>query len=208
MPSETLAGSSAPTVGLPKMTYEEFLEWVPEDFRAEWVDGNIIPMAPPSTDHQDISLFLAAALRAFAETKKLGKVLAAPVQVKIGAELGGREPDIIFLANEHLDRVRKNHIAGPVDLAVEIIGPDSRGRGRGEKYYEYEAGGVREYWLIDPLRRQTEFYQLDESGTYALIPPVDGRYASRELPGLWIETRWLWQPPTLLEVLRAWALIA
>lgn len=190
------------------MTYEAFLEWVPEDYRAEWVAGTVIPMAPPSIDHQHICAFLTASLRTYAEAKGLGKVFAAPIQMKTGDELGGREPDVLFVATHHLNRLQKNHLAGPADLVVEIIGPDSRGRDRGEKFYEYEAGGVREYWLIDPLRRQAEFYQLGEGGTYSLIPPANGRYQSRELPGLWLDVEWLWNPPPLLEVLRSWGLIA
>ena len=80
--------------------------------------------------------------------------------MKIGPDLPGREPDILFIAREHLDRFRDTYLDGPADLVVEIISRDSRARDRGDKFYEYEQGGVREYWLLDYLRRQAEFYQL------------------------------------------------
>lgn len=49
---------------------------------------------------------------------------------------------------------------GTPDLIVEVTSPESLARDRGEKYVEYEAAGVREYWLIDPDRQQitTRFF--------------------------------------------------
>jgi len=93
---------------------------------------------------------------------------------------------------------------------VEIISPDSRARDRGEKFYEYEQGGVREYWMIDPLRKPAEFYQRGEDGIYRLVPVGDdGIYRSAVLEGLWLKVEWLWQEPLprLLSVLKEWGLI-
>ncbi|MEJ7756097.1 MAG: Uma2 family endonuclease [Nocardioidaceae bacterium] len=56
---------------------------------------------------------------------------------------------------------QKTYLDGAADLAIEIISPESIGRDRGEKFVEYEAAGIREYWLIDPERRQAEFYRLE-----------------------------------------------
>ncbi len=190
-----------------RMTYEEFLDWVPEDFRAEWVDGAVLPMPPPNIEHQTISAYLSRILGTYVEIKELGLVLAAPVQMKVGPELGGREPDILFLQTARLDRLRKVFVNGPADLVVEIISPEHGARDRGEKFYEYEAGGVREYWIIDPPRRAVEFHQLNGEGIYETIPLVAGRYESRALPGMWLEIGWLWERPPLLEVLRAWGLL-
>jgi Uma2 family endonuclease len=69
----------------------------------------------------------------------------------------------------------------------------SRVRDRGEKFYEYEEAGIPEYWLIDPLRREVEFYQLDARGRYrTILPDAEGVYRSRVLPGFWLRVRWLW----------------
>ena len=40
------------------VTFEEFMEWADEDSRAEWVDGEIIVMAPSNLGHQDLLGFL------------------------------------------------------------------------------------------------------------------------------------------------------
>ena len=130
--------------------------------------------------------------------------------MKTGPDLPGREPDILFIAREHLDRMRNSYLDGPADLVVEIISPDSRARDRGEKFYEYEQGGVREYWLLDPLRRQAEFYQRGPDGIFRLVPGgEDGTYRSAVLEGLWLKVEWLWQEPLppLMSVLREWRLV-
>ena len=93
---------------------------------------------------------------------------------------------------------------------MEIIRPESRARDRGDKFFEYEAGGVPEYWLIDPVREQAEFYQIDEKGIYRLVPlDAEGRYHSAMLPDLWLQVDWLWEMPLppLLAILKQWELI-
>jgi Uma2 family endonuclease len=193
-----------------KMTYEEFLTWADEDTRAEWVNGEVIILSPASDKHQDLAGFLTALLRHFVETSQLGVVRFAPFQMKTGPDLPGREPDILFIAREHLDRLRDTYLDGPADLVVEIISRDSRARDRGDKFYEYEQGGIREFWLLDYLRRQAEFYQLGPDGIYRLVPVgEDGIYHSAVLEGLWLRVEWLWQEPLppLMSVLREWRLI-
>jgi Uma2 family endonuclease len=193
-----------------QMTYEEFLAWADEDTWAEWVKGEVIILTPASKQHQDLVAFLAALLRFFVEAHRSGLVLTAPFQMKLGPDLPGREPDIIFVAREHLARLQNTYLEGPADLVVEIVSPDSRARDRGEKFYEYEQGGVQEYWLLDYLRRQAEFYQRGADGIFRLVPAgEDGSYRSAVLEGLWLKVEWLWQEPLppLMSVLREWRLV-
>src|ERR671924_413088 len=190
-----------------RMTYEEFLAWADEDTWAEWVNGEVIILTPAALRHQQLATFLATSINFFVDAHQFGVVLTAPFQMKIGPDLPGREPDILFIAREHLDRLKNTYLDGPADLVVEIISRDSRSRDRGEKFYEYEQGGVREYWLLDPLRRQAEFYQRGPDGIFRLVPAgADGIYHSTVLEGLWLWVEWLWQEPLppLLTVLREW----
>ena len=200
----------AKTVPLEQMTYEEFLAWADEDTWAEWVNGEVVILTPASNRHQLLVGFLIHLFQHFVEAHQLGVVLTAPFQMKLGSDLPGREPDILFITREHLDRLQNAYLDGPADLVVEIISRDSRARDRGEKFYEYEQGGVREYWLLDYLRRQAEFYQLGSDGIYRSVP-VDaaGIYCSTVLNGLWLKVDWLWQEPLplLLAVLKEWGLV-
>jgi Uma2 family endonuclease len=187
-----------------RMTYEEFLAWADEDTLAEWVEGEVIMTSPASDRHQDLADFLTAVLRVFVESRGLGWVRSAPFQMKL--EASGREPDLVFVASDQLYRVHRSYLDGPASLAVEIVSPESVGRDRGDKFYEYARGGVPEYWLIDPDQQLAEFYQLDTPGRYRLVSPDEqGVYTSRVLPGFWLRVDWLWQQPLppVLDVLKA-----
>jgi Uma2 family endonuclease len=188
-----------------KMSYEEFLAWADEDTLAEWEDGEIIMSSPASLYHQDLAGFLATIMRLFVEHHNLGVILSAPFQMKLE---NGREPDVLYIAKFHLDRLKETYLEGPADLAVEIVSPESWGRDRGKKFVEYEAGGVAEYWLVDPERQWIECYQLSEKGRYRIaFSGESGTYHSRELSGFWIQVDWLWQDP-LPDVARtAWEII-
>ncbi len=188
----------------PTMTFEEFLHYGEEGW-SEWVDGRVITEGPRSTAHQSLVMFLSIFLSTFVEKTGLGEVLAGPLLMWLEAQKRGREPDILFVSSAHQDRFTPVYLNGPADLVVEIISPESLGRDRGEKFVEYEAAGIPEYWLIDPERRRAEFYRLDVRGHYH-DAGVDGagRYHSQVLAGLWVEPGWFWQEPLppVLDLLR------
>jgi Uma2 family endonuclease len=179
---------------IPKMSYEEFLEWADEDTLAEWVNGEVILSSPAGKQHQKIGIFLERIVGFFVEHRQLGEILTPPFQMKLSKS--GREPDLLFIKQKHLDRLKENYIDGPADLAVEIISPESAGRDRGEKFYEYEQAGIPEYWLIDPEKKRAEFYVLNSEGNYDLAKSGSkGKFDSRILPGFWLSVEWLWADP-------------
>lgn len=117
-------------------------------------------------------------------------------------------PDIFFVAKENLSRLKDNYLEGPADLVVEIISSGSRTIDQSDKFLEYQQGGVREYWLLDPERKHAEFYRRDAEGVFQLVPiGGDNIYRSVVLEGLWVDVRWLWRRPPLMDVLKAWGLI-
>src|SRR5438132_14310377 len=145
---------------LPRMTYEEFLDWADEDTWAEWVDGEVIILSPASLLHQALDTFLLSVLTSFVSFRDLGIVLGPPFQMKTGPDLPGREPDVIFVAREHLDRLRDVYLDGPADLVVEIVSPDSRTRDSQDKLHEQEEGGVPEYWCLIRFQEKRSFISL------------------------------------------------
>lgn len=190
-----------------RMTYAEFLRR--EDGQhTEWVDGEVVAMAPISIEHNDLTVFLLQILGPWAQSHDLGTLKCEPYQMKTGPDLPGRSPDIMFIAKRNLSRLKKTHLEGPADLVIEIISPGSQSVDRGEKYYEYEKGGVREYWLIDPIRRRAEFYVLCKDGSYRLASIEEGIYRSAVMKGLWLKVAWLWQKPlpSVLDILKVWKL--
>ncbi|MBX6315496.1 MAG: Uma2 family endonuclease [Isosphaeraceae bacterium] len=196
-----------------RLTYEEYLDWLDSDTHAEWVDGEVVLMNPSNLKHADMSRFLIALLSFFVDAHQLGQLCHESFPMKTGLDLPGRSPNIVFVAKENLHRLRQapDFLDGPADLVVEIISPESRTRDRKEeKYAEYERGGVREYWLIDPERRRADFDRLGDEGRFTPLPIDEaGVVRSSVLDGLWREVDWLWREPKplLRDVLRAWGLI-
>jgi len=202
-------GRQAKNVPPGLVSFEEYLEWLDEDTWAEWVDGEVVMLSPANTRHQLIKGFLVMIMRIYAEQKDLGTVLDAPFPMKLGDVRRGREPDVLFVAKEHLDRLKDTYLDGPADLVVEIVSPESRLRDRGEKFAEYEAGGVREYWLIDPDEQRADFYVLGADGRYERRRPQEGLYRSEALKDFWLREDWLRREPLppVLEVLKELGLI-
>ncbi|HEX5083847.1 MAG TPA: Uma2 family endonuclease [Blastocatellia bacterium] len=186
-----------------KVSFEEYIEWLDEDTRAEWVDGEIALMSPATFDHQNCGGFLHTVLNIFVQAHDLGHIVFAPYVMKLASISRGREPDIIFVRKDREHLLTRHYLDGPADMAVEIVSPDSRRRDRKEKFKEYEAAGVLEYWILEPDHELAEFYQLDDDDRYRRVEiGADGIYRSKVIPGFWLKVEWLWQTPAPLEVLR------
>ncbi|MCL5995272.1 MAG: Uma2 family endonuclease [Chloroflexi bacterium] len=183
-----------------RMSYEEYLQWAGEDIHAEWVDGEVIVHMPPTDLHQATLGFLHILLGLFVQFFKRGRLLLAPFEMRLLPGRSSREPDILFVSNEHLERLTEERLVGPADLVVEIISDDSVQRDRRDKFKEYRTAGIREYWIIDPRasKRRADFFRLTEDGDYELFATEDDeRVASLVLPGFWLRPAWLWQASDL-----------
>jgi Uma2 family endonuclease len=190
----------------PPVSFEDYLAWsLKEDIHAEWVDGEIVPMAPSNVDHHDLNGWLYHLLIRFIDARRLGRLFISQILMRLSIRPSGRMPDLMFVSKEHVDRIRETYVDGPADLVVEIVSLESNTRDRAEKLVEYEGAGIPEYWLIDSLRREAAFYLLGEDGRYHRAPvDPEGLYRSAMLPGFWLPVEWLWQRPLpeVAEILR------
>ena len=116
---------------------------------------------------------------------------------------------MIFISTEKVPNIRNSFIEGPADLVIEIVSPEGQERDRVTKFREYQEGGVREYWLIDPVQKSAEFYRLNAESRFEQMPIEDGIFRSEVIDGLWIKIEWLWKEtrPTVLQVLKEWGLV-
>lgn len=177
-----------------KLTFEEFHDWLTDSTFAEWVDGDVIMMSPSHERHESLAYFLGTLIKAFVQERDFGRVYFAPFLMRLYERPSGREPDLMFVSSGNAERMKETYVDGPADLAVEIVSEESVSRDRGEKYAEYERAGVREYWLIDPIREGANFYVLGAEGLYRDAPLEEGHlFRSKVLESLWLNVNWLWQ---------------
>jgi Uma2 family endonuclease len=179
-----------------RLSYEEFLEFGEETTHAEWVDGEVIVFMPPSIRHNRLVQLLSTLLGMFAEAFDLGEVLTAPTEMRLAHS--SREPDVLFVARANRERLIDKRLDGPADLVIEVVSDESVARDRADKFYEYQEGGVPEYWIYDPRpgKERADFYYLDADGRYQpIVADAEGRYHSRVLPGFWLRLEWLRQDP-------------
>lgn len=184
--AEQLCGAAVPGV---RMTEREFVEWSFGRVDAEWSDGEVILMPPVSDEHNDLDTWLTTLVRMFVEAR-LGGFVRNNMFVRFPRRRRRRVPDLMYIAEAHAARVTPTLVEGAPDLIMEIVSADSRNRDRRDKYFDYEASGVREFWIIDPLMRTVDLYTL-EGRKYRAVDAVEGQFRSTVLDGFYLRDAWL-----------------
>ncbi len=142
-------------------------------------------MAPaPNTYHQIISRNLAYMLLRHLEDHPTGEVFIAPFDVYL-SDVDVFQPDISFFSNEQHNYLDERGATSAPWLAVEILSPSSRRLDIGPKREVYARCGTREYWLIDPDKRELAIYLLREDAARpARLVTETETFSSALLPGL------------------------
>jgi Uma2 family endonuclease len=173
-----------------RMTEREFLEWADEDTFAEWVDGEVVMMAPANIDHDQFFGWLRTVVSLFVEQHELGRVFGSEVLVRLPRQRRLRQPDLLFVSQAREGMVGATRILGAPDLIMEVVSPDSVARDWREKYLDYEKAGVGEYWVIDRLGGRMEAYALSRARKFVRIRDEQGRVKSSVLKGFHLRTEW------------------
>lgn len=135
---------------------------LPDDYRAELIDGVIYDMSSPNFNHQLLLARLHMTLFSYILANK-GKcfALGAPLDVQLDCDNRTMvQPDVIVLC-DHSKR-RRFGIFGAPDLLIEILSPSTRKKDLGIKFIKYENAGVREYWIIDPEQEKVLVYDFSK----------------------------------------------
>lgn len=143
------------------------MQWE-DDQRWELIEGVAYNMTPaPSPRHQEISAELMRQLTNFFLDKQC-KVYAAPFDVRFPENKEADEniktvvqPDISVVCD--LKKVDEKGCRGAPDLIIEIISPFTARKDLKEKLFLYERGGVKEYWIVEPVDRVLMQYKLENN---------------------------------------------
>jgi Uma2 family endonuclease len=122
-------------------------EALPEGAPYQLIAGELVTSPAPKPFHQNSTLRIARQMAAFVEEQDCGVVFISPIDVYLSNE-DVYQPDILFIANHHLDMIGETNIQGVPEVIVEVLSSNTR-YDTFDKKNVYEACGVREYWLVD-----------------------------------------------------------
>lgn len=159
-----------------RYSLSDLMTW-PETERMELIGGIPIMMSLPSREHQRILGLLHLRIGNYLSDKEC-EVYLSPFGVRLFEKENDTsddvdtlvEPDITIICDPRkLDDIG---CKGAPDMVVEILSPSTRRHDFMVKYHLYQAAGVREYWIVDPEKKQVYVYKLK-----------NGKYGSHELYG-------------------------
>jgi len=126
------------------------------------IDGQKVMGMAPTPRHQDIVGEAYLLLRAIASSQG-GKVYLSPIEVELD-DYNVFEPDLVYLKPDTRCRVEDKRLVGPPSLVIEVLSPSTARHDRQQKFDAYEAHGVGEYWIIDPLHQTLEAWASEAGG--------------------------------------------
>ena len=128
----------------------------------ELIDGRIYMMAAPSVSHQRISREISLLLGGYLRGKACEMFVAPTDVVLFKKEEKSRvqnvfQPDMLVVCDPR--KIGANRINGAPDFVIEIVSPGTVELDYFDKAKAYMKYGVREYWIIDPIKRTILVYK-------------------------------------------------
>lgn len=164
------------------MTFDEFLEGKPENRRYELHKGVIIEMPNPTGKHSAIAGFQSFEFGLEIRRLQLPYFIPQECTIKF-SDNSGYDPDIIVLdkqaveANEYRWETESVITQGnSIKLVVEVVSTNWRDD-YAHKMIDYEALGIREYWIVDYLGLGgSRYIGSPKQPTLSVYQLVDGEY--------------------------------
>jgi Uma2 family endonuclease len=136
------------------MTFEEFLDWYPEDGNCyELIDGEVVTVRPRG-EHEELTSLLTRKLDREIERLELPWFIPRTCCVKPEGNLDGYVPDLIVLDRTQLAAEplwkKASTIMGGISarLVVEVASTNWQDD-YAKKLEDYELLGIPEYWIVD-----------------------------------------------------------
>ncbi len=171
-------------VATPQPWTGEELSRLPEGWRYEIDEGELVIMAPAGFEHADIGATVTGLIWQFVHSHGLGKVLTCEPGFRLRRDPEIlRTPDVAFISNERVALIAdpEKFSDVPPDLAVEVLSPSNAGMDMGRKIEQYLAAGVRSVWVLDPRARILTVYRSGEPPV--VLNDLDATVEDTCLPG-------------------------
>jgi Uma2 family endonuclease len=141
-----------------KFTYNEYKALPEGPPYHQLIEGELILSPAPDWKHSTIVARLLNNLFSFVDSRRLGEVRTAPVDVHLSEETIV-QPDILYVSKSRNAIIKPDGVHGAPDLCIEVLSskPDLD---REIKRVLYAQFGVNEYWIVDPDRRTVDVFKL------------------------------------------------
>lgn len=163
-------------LGKEKKARQDFRNWLTDDVKAEFINGEIVMHSPVKRGHLEVTENLFTLLRIYVMLNDLGRVSVE--KALIGLKRNDYEPDLVFWNKEQAKDFHSETMVHPVpSLVVEILSKSTKSRDKGIKFKDYAAHGISEYWIIDYQKQTLEQHALKEKSDkeYTLIHELNAQ---------------------------------
>ena len=165
-----------------------------ENIIYELIDGQIYMRSAPNTNHMGLSRFIYDIFSKYMSDKPCD-VYYAPYDVFLSTQSSRTkskkinkskcrdvvQPDLFVLCDK--DKLKVDGIHGAPDLVIEIVSKSSVKLDYLSKLNAYMTLGVKEYWIVDPLKMKVIIYQAVKDGrtddlllfTYTFDDKIDSK---------------------------------
>ena len=135
-----------------------------EEPRYEIIGGDVVMMAPASTNHNRVCYNISLLFGAYLKGRRCEYF---PDGEGLFLDDGQEEyqPDGMVVCDP--EKIQNRGIVGAPDFVLEVLSPGTAWYDRGRKKEAYARHGVREYWIVNPKDCSVEQYALEE-GQYVL----------------------------------------
>ena len=163
----------------PPKSMLEVWETLPEGTLCQLINNKLIMSPAPKDIHQEILNRINVRIFNFLEKNKIGEIRIAPYDVHLSKQ-NILQPDILFIKNENLHKIREYGLAGAPDMVVEILSHSTSHLDYDDKKSLYERFGVAEYFIVDPNSKSVDSFFLKD-GIYEEQKNITGKINSKIL---------------------------
>ncbi|HEY5463494.1 MAG TPA: Uma2 family endonuclease [Hanamia sp.] len=145
----------------PPRTMLEIWKSLPESTLCQLVNNKLVLSPSPYDIHQKVLGEISFRISMFLKKNKIGEIRIGLYDVYLSKQ-NILQPDILFIKNENLNKIKDKGLVGAPDMVIEILSPSNSDLDFEEKRLVYERYGVKEYFIVDPNSKTVYAYFLNK----------------------------------------------
>ncbi|MAS32372.1 MAG: hypothetical protein CL610_00100 [Anaerolineaceae bacterium] len=187
------------------LTLDQFVEHYGEQGPFEYIDGEMIPVAPQVSGSGYTGGKFYRVLSTHVETQQVGIVfIETPFVLTLDKSrwvTGSRVPDVMYYSAERFRQFQAEYpdwesipVVGAPDFVAEVVSPTDGFSDVSQKVAHYLADGVNMVWLLDWQQKAIQVH-LPETNHITTFNINDHIRADPVIPGFEIQLLQLFAPP-------------